>query len=363
MTPTVPSGFAAPVLAFALVVVVARWLLADQSFGNRLVNRALSWMTAAAAIQVAGTGTDIAHLTDRIFLGGGAATLAYIYGIAALFASEDEDRARRRQPRYNAIAVAGAVIVVFIGRPADPMDPGFGWQAPLVWAIFNVPIGLFGIHVVCACVRELRVSGIAVRERLVFSALLFVGANATYAAVASGVRVVGGAPSDSPPADWTMASCLTFFMFCLLLSAPVVGVLLARAGWDRVGRRCRRLLPLWHDLTTAVPGIVLEQGPDRRDPELRLYRMLVEIQDALQHLKQYIPPGDRREQSVEEYAVQIALAVEGKQRGSEPAGTVVGGDRYELIAEDRDTELDLLLDLARVWPTARTTASEAALVR
>ncbi|MFI6997648.1 MAB_1171c family putative transporter [Nocardia sp. NPDC050175] len=363
MTPTVSTGLAASVLTFALVVVVARWLLMDKTFGNRLVNRALSWMTGAAAIQVAGTGTEVADVTYRMFLGGGAYPLAYAYGIAALFAGVDEDSARRRQPLYNAVAAVGAVIVVCIGRPADPTDPSFGWQAPLVWAIFNVPTGLFGIHIVRACVRELRVTGTTIRERLVFSALLLAGIYATYAAVVSGVRVVGGRPADSPPADWTTASCLTFLMITALLSAPVLAVLLARAGWDRAGRRCRRLLPLWRDLTTAVPGIVLEQGPAGRDPELRLYRMLVEIQDALQHLKQYIPPGDRREQSVEKYAAQIALAVEGKQRGSEPAGTVVVGDRYELIAEDRDTELDRLLDLARVWPTARTAASEAALVR
>ncbi|WP_411156575.1 DUF6545 domain-containing protein [Nocardia abscessus] len=35
-------------------------------------------------------------------------------------------------------------------------------------------------------------------------------------------------------------------------------------GRDRAGRYCRRLRPLWHDLTAAVPSIVL--GPDYRWP-------------------------------------------------------------------------------------------------
>lgn len=359
MTPPAPTALAALVLLFSCVVAVARWFLVNEAFGNRLANRVLSWTTGAAAVQVAGSGTDLADVTYRIFLGGSAFTLAYIYGIAALFAGADDDKARRRQPIYNTVAAVGAVIIVFVGRPADPLEPGFGWKSPLVWAIFNVPTALFSIQVVRAGVRELRVAGISVRERLVFSAILLVAVYATYASVEAGVQVLGGRPSESPPADWTTASCLSYLLITALLSAPVVNVLLRRAGWDRTGRYCRRLWPLWHDLTTAVPGVVLVEGSGRRDPELRLYRMLVEIQDALQHLKQYMPPGDRREQSIGDQAGQLAQAVEAKHRGSEPVAAV--GYQHELSG-DRDTELDRLLELARVWSTARAAASAQALV-
>ncbi|WP_433661680.1 MAB_1171c family putative transporter [Nocardia sp. CA-128927] len=362
MTPPVSTELAASALMFAFVVVVARWFLVHDAFGNRLVNRALGWQIGGAAIEVLGSGTYLADVTYRAFLGAGAITLGYLYGIAAVFADADIDKARRRQPIINTVFLVCAVIVVLTGRPADPMQPGFGWQAPLVWAIFNVPMALFGLHVIRACVRELRVAESRVYERLVFSALFLAAAYASFAAVGSGVQVLGGRPSDSPPADWTTASCLCFFVITVLLSVPVVNVLLARAGWDRIGRRCRRLWPLWRDLTAVVPSIVLDDGIDRRDPELRLYRMSVEIQDALQHLKLYMPPADRREQSVGIHAVQIARAVEAKHRGVEPVATVAAGDLPGLITGDRGTELDRLLELARVWPTARAAASADTLV-
>ncbi|WP_405167287.1 hypothetical protein OG203_20705 [Nocardia sp. NBC_01499] len=352
MTQPAPTWLAAAALAFAFVVVVARWLLVNETFANRLVNRVLSWLTGGAAIEVLGSGTDLANVTYRVFLGCNAITIAYIYGLAALFGGVDEDRARRRQVAYNTVAVVGAVVVMFIGRPADPLEPSFGWKSPLVWAILNVPWVLLGIHVVRACVRELRVAGIAVRERLAFSVLLLAAVYAIYGVVASGLQVFGGQPSESPPADWTTAACLSYLVITALLSAQVVGALLAQAGWDRTGRRCRRLWPLWRDLTTVVPGIVLDKGPAHRDPDLRLYRMSIEIQDALQHLKQYMPPADRH--SVESYAVQIARAADSKRRGAPPAVAV--HDQRE-PSRAMGSQLDDLLELARVWPAARAAAS------
>ncbi|WP_378737105.1 MAB_1171c family putative transporter [Nocardia brasiliensis] len=349
MTPPVPIGPAALALVFALAVATARWFLVNETFGDRLVNRVLSWLTGAAAIQVFGAGTDFADLTYRLFLGCGVITLAYVSGIVTLFAGADADVARRRQPVYNTVAVLGAVIVMIIGRPADAMDPGFGWKAPLVWAIFNVPMASLGIYVIRACVREFRVPGAAAHERLVFSVLFLTSGYAIYAASSSGVQVLGGRPPDSPPEDWTTASCFSFFMITLLLSAPVVNAGLVRAGWDRSSRRCRQLWPLWRDLTAAVPAIVLAEEATRRDPELRLYRMLVEIRDALQHLKQYMTPGDHL--PVTNYAAQVAQAAADKLRGIEPAAAITVRDQP--ITRDMAAELDHLLELARVWPGAR----------
>ncbi|CAM4431856.1 MAB_1171c family putative transporter [Nocardia ninae] len=353
MTPPVPGWFAASVIGFGFVVVVARWLLVRESMTNRLVNRMLSWQTGAAAIVEWGEGTDFADLTYRVFLACGAVTVASAYGIAALLAGADPATARHRQRGYDAVAVVGAVIVVFLGQQVDPTAPGFGWKSPLLWAMFNIPVAALSINIIRATVRDLRVKTATTRERLVFSALFLVAVYCLYCAGASGVQVLAGQPSDSPSADWTLASCFSMFVITTLLAVPVVNVLLARAGWDRTGRHYRRLFPLWRDLTTAVPGVVLDQGPVRRDSESRLYRRLIEIQDALQHLKLYMPPGEEPPQSVDSYAARIAHAADNKLRGHEPVVPVSVGDRNEPIARDRATDLELMLELARVWPGAR----------
>ncbi|MFI6171695.1 MAB_1171c family putative transporter [Nocardia sp. NPDC051052] len=356
MTPPVPIGIAAPVLVFAFAVVVSRWFLVRGSVSNRLVNRTLGWQTGAAVIFECGAGTEYSDVTYRIFLACSVMTAAGVYGIAALFAGDvDPNTARRRQRIYDVVAVVGAVIVVIVGRPADPMQPGFGWSSPLVWALFNLPIAAMAINVIRACVRELRVAQATTRERLVFATLFLVASYFLYCVVTSGLRVLGGQPSDSPPAEWTSASCAGFFAINVLLAVPVVNVLLARAGWDRTGRHSRRLFPLWRDLTAAVPGVVLDQGTGRRDPELRLYRILVEIQDALQHLRQYMPPSDRPEQSIDDHAVRIARAVDAKHRGMRPVAA--GGHQYLRLTENRAAELVRLLELARVWRAARASAS------
>ncbi|WP_433601897.1 DUF6545 domain-containing protein [Nocardia sp. CA-135953] len=59
------------------------------------------------------------------------------------------------------------------------------------------------------------------------------------------------------------------------------------AGWDRDARIYRR--PLWHD-RTAVPEIVLPADARHgADSITRLFRMTVEIRDALPHLGSCLP--------------------------------------------------------------------------
>ncbi|PXX66649.1 hypothetical protein DFR70_103398 [Nocardia tenerifensis] len=359
MTPPVPSWIAAPVLGFAFVVAVARWILVRESAINRLVNRMLSWQVAAGAVFEAGHGSQFADATYRLFLGCGVITVACAYGISALFAGADPATARRRQRGYDAIAAVCAVIVMIIGRPADPAQPSFEWKVPLLWAIFNIPTTILAVNIIRASLRDLRVSTATLRERFVFSALFLVAVYCLYCAVSAAVHVLRGQPSDSPPTTWTQASCFSFFVISALLALPVVNTVLARVGWDRTGRDHRKLFPLWRDLTAAVPGIVLDQGTARLGSEPRLYRRLIEIQDAVQHLKQYMPPGDQR--SVDGYAVRLAQAAENKLRGCAPV--VAAQERGEPVVRDRAAELDDLLRLARAWPAARAAASAGALAR
>ncbi|MFC9227478.1 MAB_1171c family putative transporter [Streptomyces decoyicus] len=68
----------------------------------------------------------------------------------------------------------------------------------------------------------------------------------------------------------------------------------ARDRW-RDGRSYQELAPLWLDLTTAAPDVIL--GPNQRlqgmaiPLQLRLYRRVIEIRDAMIVLRNYVTPA------------------------------------------------------------------------
>ncbi|WP_280428000.1 MAB_1171c family putative transporter [Nocardia brasiliensis] len=146
-----------------------------------------------------------------------------------------------------------------------------------------------------------------------------------------------------------------------LVAGPVVGHLMELAGLDRDGRVCRRLRPLWRDVTAAVPEIVMSpvDGPRRRDTTARLLRMTVEIRDALLHLGPYLSVAPSSAESattlpdseakLRDYACRLADAARSRRSGTLPPRTGVVPQPFP-TAQDFDTELRQLLDLARVWP-------------
>ncbi|WP_442941357.1 DUF6545 domain-containing protein [Nocardia sp. NBC_00403] len=84
--------------------------------------------------------------------------------------------------------------------------------------------------------------------------------------------------------------------------------------------------------------------------------MLVEIQDALQHLRQYVPAGEPLERHIGAYATQMARAAFVKSsRGRASVGSV-GAKRNLPDSRDVAAEFDHLVVLAREWPRVRSRA-------
>jgi hypothetical protein len=68
--------------------------------------------------------------------------------------------------------------------------------------------------------------------------------------------------------------------------------------WLENRRACRRLYPLWRDLSFCAPDVVLGSVPSPladalsvRDLDIRLYRRVVEIRDARLAVASKVPPG------------------------------------------------------------------------
>lgn len=74
-----------------------------------------------------------------------------------------------------------------------------------------------------------------------------------------------------------------------LLLTPIVTSCSALARLVQRTLLVRRLRPLWADLVSLCPHVVLPAGPDRRDLDDRLYRMVIEIHDATLTLRTQYP--------------------------------------------------------------------------
>ncbi|WP_156094600.1 MAB_1171c family putative transporter [Nocardia lijiangensis] len=348
---TLPLAVVVAVAVFLAAIVVGRWFLVNELLIDRLINAALSWDLAAIVAYEIASVLGMRDLAEQLFLGLGALSLAYGYGFARLLDGMDSVTLRSRQRRYNRVgAVTGAVILSgpalsdLLGSPAD--------QNRVIWTVGSLVIASCGALIARACVRELRTPDPTTGERWAYSALLVFGLYCCFASGVGAFRIFAGMPSAEPGLPWAVATFVMLVLVAALIAIPLFSAVLVRSGFDRKGRACRQLRPLWRDLTAAVPEIVLLQDDSHRDePRSRLYRMTVEIQDALMHLRPYEPELSV-EPGMEDYARRIAYAARAKASGEppRPRGAIPAGAGQALGDDDRAAGLRDLLRLAKAWP-------------
>ncbi|MCY0929428.1 hypothetical protein OTB20_25160 [Streptomyces sp. H27-H1] len=142
--------------------------------------------------------------------------------------------------------------------------------------------------------------------------------------------------------------------------APVDVLRSAHQDWTAV----RRLRPLWRDLTTVVPEVVLA-APLGRNPRIQLHRVVIEIRDAASALVPYIPDALRQGGGGGDTAIQASglhAARHAKIRGHHPAGAGAGQFSINEAAADLDeldfdAEVQRLTALADAYKTAGTASS------
>ncbi|MEV4240099.1 MAB_1171c family putative transporter [Nocardia sp. NPDC049737] len=337
---SLPVAPVVAVLGFVAAITIGRWFLVADTLSDQLINRALAWDLVGLLIFICVGRLGRADLALDLFTIFGALAVANVFGFARLLDGGDARTAVRRQRTYDRTALASGCVVL-VGIVASHLDWGL-----TIWSLTTVPTALSGMLMTRACVRELRAAGLTVQERLTYGALLIVAVYAAISTVVSLVRMTNGTRPDEQGLIWSIGTYATLFLLTALIAIPLWNALLARAELDRAGRRCRRLRPLWQALTDAVPEVVLARPSG--GSASRLYRMTVEIRDALVRLRPYAPDAEAHT-DIREYARCIAHAVQAKAAGESPA---MSSGRATPALRDRTDELRYLLDMAAEWPKA-----------
>ncbi|MEU2177694.1 MAB_1171c family putative transporter [Nocardia sp. NPDC019219] len=347
-----------PVILVVAAIAAGRWLLVADTFTDRMINHAWTWNLGGLALYVFAAAAGFAGLGQRLFLCCGLMTTAMVLVLAQLAAGAEPEVMLRRQKVYSVVAaVTSAVLLMFAPAARDVLHVGLD---EIVWTLSEIPMAVSGYLVARASFRELRTAARMVKEKLTYSVLLALAVYWAVAALLTIVRALCGVPPSHPGNAMAVSSFVCMLVIATLTAMPLVTALLARAGLDRAGRRCRRLRPLWRDLTAAVPEVVLTRtGDGDSGAASRLYRMTVEIQDALLHLRPYMPPPAQAlgsaaaGQSVRDYARQVAYAVRGRAAGLRPVAQTAPLAAMPTGGHDRANGLRQLLDLALEWPKAR----------
>ncbi|MBF6544735.1 MAB_1171c family putative transporter [Nocardia brasiliensis] len=365
LAPPIPGFVLWSAIGYVGLVAAARLLFARATTVDRLVNCVPLCSLAGLLLFRFAPTADISEVTTRLALGCVVLLGMCLYGLGRLWESDtDSELTWRRQRMYCAVAVAATAVFLSAGPSAGTVgrlaDQQLNWGGIAVWAAFGVPQLATALLMFRLCRRELR--GAHTRPSTKALCLLIL-----VALVPFGADLVLGAGEialgwDVPYPHIVRVEII--FVCTAVLTSTLAGTrliesLLAYAEWDRDGRICRRLRPLWRDVTAAVPEIVLAPDPaDGPDSTARLLRTMVEIRDALLHLSPYLPvtdtadEGSRTECAMSGYALRLAVAVRSRQLGFAPLNTSPVAQAL-LAAQDFDTELRQALALAQIWPAAR----------
>ncbi|WP_433629152.1 MAB_1171c family putative transporter [Nocardia sp. CA-120079] len=386
MTSPIPGLITWPVLIGMTLALVGRWWLLRDSIVDRLINRGLAaslfeqllreaWFEKSLAWLLPGDDSDVVNIARQLSLGATVLTISHIYGVAKLWAGADPAHTWRRQRRYYLVTTTVTAVILIAGTPArradQLIDQTLGWPAVVVWVAFSLPLGATALLIGRVWVREMRAAGETTwQERALYAEVLGTAAGTGIVAVVypleTTISVLTGHPLFDPQMHWKAWSgfCLSAVGAPAVVTVPLISTLLTHIGWDRTGRYCRRLRPMWADLTAAVPEIVLEMRRNqngRTDPAIRLHRMTVEIRDSLLHLKRYSnSPDDLAAAGGDPhiYARRVAEAIASKAAGHPPsASRCTPRHQVQPGARDLTAELRQLLALARAWPRVRPTAA------
>ncbi|MFC9895002.1 MAB_1171c family putative transporter [Nocardia sp. NPDC127579] len=368
MTSAIPAAVQWPVFGFVALVLIGRYLLVAQTILDRLASRALLLGllcdllrndTVQRAIAAALWMFDDAYVIDlarQASFGPLLLSIMCLFGMARIATSPtDESTVWRRQRRYDAAALIAIAVMLAAGTPARAhgmlIDEYHGWPAIIVWLAYYSVLGASSLAIIRIMVIELRSGDNTVREIAIYLVVLAYFGVLALESVYLPAQTVAAVLTDSPARDPSMQSkALSAFIALIvgaaILTVPLLGAVVVRAGWDRPGRHCRAIRPLWRDLTRVYPEVVLERPTT--DSISQLHRMSMEIRDCLVRLHRYVPEDDMHG-DLRTYAHRISAAIGAKRSGQPPRASSPGRFTATSARRDLAAELAELVELARIW--------------
>ncbi|ELB92474.1 MAB_1171c family putative transporter [Rhodococcus opacus] len=311
MTSTLPTAIEWPMMAILLIVALLRALFLHSRLDQRMTTTLFFWGCVALLRDPHVQDRLAEHLVDPSVIRqathmSAMLASAAIIGAAAIWAAPAERSTTSPASAWHRFETQSIVYtVVFImglalfplSSPArtagQSLEDHGGWQLVAYMIVYAAPtmaaMGAVGLLVLEAA-RESR------------SMLVRIGATlATFTCVISLIdsttRIINACllagNHHNAFTTWRSESNDVMFLpevtvIALVLAAPLVNRLAARLGIDQSSRLVRRLMPMWRDLSVAMPMLVLDQRPDR--PDDLAQRMSIEIWDTLIRLRDYLPP-------------------------------------------------------------------------
>ncbi|WP_146250999.1 MAB_1171c family putative transporter [Nocardia tenerifensis] len=360
MSSLIPGFLAWPLTGCVVLFTLGRFRYFRDTPVDRLVNRLFAWSAAALLLFRFATVPGCPGPVYEVAIGCVLMMTTGLHAIGCARRNDiDPDTRRRRQRRSRLFAVLATIAILLAGAAARgdgrTIDMGLTWDGLVVAFAFCTPVVINTAVFARMVVHEFRIGDLTPSERVVAASML-VSMLVDWIGVAlSGLQLFLGWPQLGPHLP---RAELTFTVGVLVNAVapmfPLSMALLRAIGLDREARECRRLRPLWRDLTAAVPEIVLRPATDTGtppDPATRIFRMTVEIRDALMHLAPYLPAQPPMSENAEDYAKRIAYAATARRTGLPPTFAT---PQPALGSGDFHADLRQLLGLARVWRGAYT---------
>ncbi|WP_416971679.1 MAB_1171c family putative transporter [Streptomyces sp. 4F14] len=292
-----PNGASRPSNAASTAVLLVAWAIAITGF-NPAVQDAADLVTR-----------DLAKLISNVLLL--CASLSVVGFLFALNLDPESARARLR-PRLRLLALTAAVMsIAFFATPADrrwssPFTNTHWGQAPATLTVYTIAyVAFLGYATYGALTQTWRRStetdwrvhkiGLKAVAGGCFCVLVY----ALYKVVNSAAGLVN---VDLFPGGPRCTSMVTPYRCAFSFTAPLTGVVLITAGltvpamlWPLAKRRLTAwhrqtaeiMAPLWQDITSVNPDVVLNTVGGDAEPDLVLHRRTVEIADGILSLEEH----------------------------------------------------------------------------
>ncbi len=379
MTSPVPAWISWPIIVLMALTLVVRVAWLNSSIIDRLTTRSLVIGWFALVLRENAVQDAIRHLPKPL---GDVAlfqqltfccivmVVMAIYGMSRLWVGADPSAVWKRQRVYDAIGLALSAVILISGTPSrkagELVDQYLGWPAVVLWTAFYAPILFVAVAVMRIFLREARHPDTAVREKALYGLAIAIAVGLALVAVSTPILTFQEVLTGSGSADPEMhVKALTFFLAVagsLIMGAvPVLAVLRAKLGQDRISKNLKEIELLWQDMTDQFPEVrTVDSRQSQSDPAMKLHRKIIEIHDAARRLSKWnastlSTESDALQLNAESIAAELAQAYAAKTAGQMPP------ERYELLtvlaqrsgAYDLTATSDDLVDVARAWRKLR----------